>query len=101
MYRQIAIATFTAVAISSGVVSSANAGGGLGNDRCVHNYYSSHPCLSSIREWRTWAAEQGIAADRQSAQAFQAFAERNIAEGDRLLAEIKKTNTDQTAASQR
>ena len=99
MYRQIAIATIAAAAISLSVASTASATGGRGSDRCVHNYYSNHPCLQSVKTWRAWAAEQGVAADRQSAKAFQAYAERDFAKGDRLLAEIKKTNSEQVSAS--
>ena len=99
MYRQIAIAAIATAAISLSAATTANASGGRGTDRCVHNYYSSHPCLASVKSWRAWAAEQGIAADRQSAKAYQAYAERDVAKGDRLLAEIKRTRSDQVSAS--
>lgn len=97
MYRQIAIAGIAAAAITLGAVSTASATGGRGSDRCVHNYYSSQPCLSSVSAWRAWSAEQGLPADRQSAEVYQAYAERNFAKADRLLAELREDHNDQVS----
>jgi hypothetical protein len=99
MYRRIAIASIAAITLALGASNAASAAGGRGNDRCVHNYYSDNPCLSSVASWRAWAAEQGIAADRRSAEIFQAYAERDVTTGDRLLAELKGTTVDQVSAA--
>ena len=99
MYRRIFIASIAALTFAIGTANVASAAGGRGSDRCVHNYYSDNPCLSTVASWRAWAAEQGIAADRRSAEVFQAYAERNVTKGDRLLAELKGTTMDQVGAA--
>ncbi len=99
MYRRIFIASIAALTFAIGTGTVASAAGGRGSDRCVHNYYSDNPCLSTVASWRAWAAEQGIAADRRSAEVFQAYAERDVTKGDRLLAELKGTTMDQVSAA--
>ncbi|MDX1402818.1 MAG: hypothetical protein R3245_12915 [Kiloniellales bacterium] len=90
----IAVSAVAAIVFSFATVSDASAAG-RGNDRCVHNYYSSHPCLPSIKKWRSWAEYHGLEANRQSAAAFQAYAEYDTARGDRLFAALKGIDVEQ------
>ena len=57
--------------------------------QCVHNYFAPRPCMSTIKTWRQFTSQQGLAYDRVSAEIFQAYAERNFDYGDRLLATAK------------
>jgi hypothetical protein len=88
------VIVLASVILSFALQTTASAAG-MGNDRCVHNYYDARPCLSSIKKWRAWADYHGLERDHQSAAVFQAYAEYNYTVGDKLFAALKGVDVEQ------
>ncbi len=81
--------TIAAALIAAGTLNLTTGPAFAERIECVHNYFAPRPCLSTIKTWRQFTGQQGLAFDRVSAEIFQAYAEWNFDYGDRLLAKAK------------
>ena len=62
---------------------------GKRGEDCEFNYYAVLPCPGVVRAWQEFAEKHGLELNEQTAEIFEAYAERDIEAGDVLLAEVK------------